>query len=502
MRLARNMAAGMASSVVVVMVNLAALPLYLRLLGMEAYGLIGFYATLQTVLQVLDLGLSATVSREIAHGAETGQQRRSASLLRTLGLVYAGMAIIVACVVALAAPWIGSHWLQAEALPENTIAHAVVLMGVNLACRWPISLYNGALAGSHHLLRSAATSIIFNICAAVASIVVLTWGVRSIQAFFVVQAVFGLFQTIALRMLARRAVGEIGAPYDFRDLRRVWHFSAWMGSAAIAGLLVSQFDKLVLSRTVSLDSFAHYMLAALLVSGLQIFTAPAFNTLFPKFSSLIARGDTDSLEYLYLSATRLFATALFAVAFAIAFQTRSALSLWLGSAAVAESVAPIAAWLVLGSALNGLMYFPYALQLAAGRPRLASFISLGLLVTMIPTVVVLATHFGGVGAAISWAGINACYVVVGTWLTGRLVMGFAGRTWLLRGAAIPLIATFIPALLAAWICSSLDTGPLTSLGAGALAVAAGIVLGFKGSFSAGEFRHLVQMAFGRQVAAS
>ena len=79
MLLARNMAAAMANSVVVVLINLIAVPFYLHFLGMEAYGLIGFYATLQTVLQVLDLGLAPTVSREIAYDAETGQQRRSAS---------------------------------------------------------------------------------------------------------------------------------------------------------------------------------------------------------------------------------------------------------------------------------------------------------------------------------------------------------------------------------------------------------------------------------------
>src|SRR5690242_21953863 len=115
MQLARNMAVAMANSVVVVLINLIALPFYLRFLGMEAYGLIGFYATLQAVMQVLDLGLAPTVSREIAHDAEIGQRRRSASLLRTLGLVYIGVAVPIAGIVALAAPWIGAHWLQAKA---------------------------------------------------------------------------------------------------------------------------------------------------------------------------------------------------------------------------------------------------------------------------------------------------------------------------------------------------------------------------------------------------
>lgn len=499
MRLARNMAVAMANSVVVVLINLVALPFYLRFLGMEAYGLIGFYATLQTMSQVFDLGLAPTVSREIAHGAETGQQRRSASLLRTLGAVYMGVALVIAVLVALGAPWIGAHWLQAKSLPMETVTQAVMLMGVNLACRWPISLYHGGLVGSHCLAHSAVTSMAINICAAITTIAVLAWGMRSIQAFFAVQAIFGLLQVIVLRVLAQRAVGERDAPYDFGDLKRVWHFSAWMGGVAITSLLVSQFDKVVLSRVVSLESFAHYMLAVLLVSGLQILTMPAFNTLYPKFSALIARGDAASLEYLYSSAAKLFATALFALAFGVVFQTEPLVTLWLGDASVAMEVAPVAAWLAVGSALNGIMYFPYSLQLAAGRPKLAFAMAAGLLVVTIPAVLLLVVRFGILGGALGWASINVLYVVAGTWLTGRKVMASAGWSWLLRNVCIPALATLVPALLGAWICRMLVVGPWVALGIGGVAALAGVAMGVASSFTPREFGRVVAMAFGRPV---
>lgn len=501
MRLAWNMAVAMANSVVVVLISLITLPFYLRFLGMEAYGLIGFYATLQTVLQVLDLGLAPTVSREIAHGAETGQQRRSASLLRSLGVVYVGVAVAIVTIIALIAPWVGANWLQAKAMSESTVTQAVALMGVNLACRWPISLYQGALIGAHRLARSAATSMTINICAAITTIAVLAWGIRSIQAFFVVQAAFGMLQAIVLRVLAWRAVGERDAPYDFGDLRRVWHFSAWMGGVVITGLLVSQFDKIVLSRVVTLESFAHYMLAALLVSGLQILTTPAFNTLFPKFSALVARGDWTSLEYLYTVAARLFSTSLFALAFAVVFQTESLVTIWLGDAKIAADVAPLAAWLAIGSALNGIMIFPYCLQLAAGKPKLAFLTAASLLVVTIPLVLVLAIHYGAIGGAMSWAILNVLYLLIGTWLTGREVIGFAGWLWLKRSISVPLIATLATALLGVWICRVLVVKPWVSLGVGAFAALAGVVLGLVGSFAPREFRHIVDMALGGSPAA-
>ena len=58
----------------------ALVPLYIRVLGIEAYGLIGFFTTLQAVFALLDLGLSTTLNRETARlsaRADSAQERRS-----------------------------------------------------------------------------------------------------------------------------------------------------------------------------------------------------------------------------------------------------------------------------------------------------------------------------------------------------------------------------------------------------------------------------------------
>jgi O-antigen/teichoic acid export membrane protein len=477
MRLAWNMVAGMANSVVLVLVNLVALPFYLRFLGMEAYGLIGFYATLQAVMQVLDLGLAPTVSREIAHDTETGRRRRSASLLRTLGLVYVGVAVLIAAIVALAAPWIGAHWLQAKVLPESTIAQAVALMGVNLACRWPVSLYHGALVGAHRVARSAATSMTINMLAAVTSVAVLAWGVRSIEAFFMVQAAFGLLQAIVLRVLARRALGERDAPYDFADLRRVLHFSAWMSGIAITSLVFTQLDKALLSRLIDLEAFGHYMLAALLVGGLSVLTTPAFNVIFPKFTTLHARRDDVGLAKFYSDTSRMFSAAMASLALALALHVEAFVTLWTGRTDVALRVAPLVALLAIGSALNGIMYFPYALQLATGRPRIPFAINVALLVLALPTIVWLAVHRGAIGGALSWTLLGVVYVIVGTMVTGRKVARFAGPSWLARDIAIPLVLALVPALAGAWIASAWSMSPWAETAVAALAACIGIVAG-------------------------
>ncbi len=69
--------------------SLLLVPFYVRLLGVEAYGLIGFYATLQGSLRILDLGLSQTMNRQMAHyQAFPDKAGEARDFVRTIELGY------------------------------------------------------------------------------------------------------------------------------------------------------------------------------------------------------------------------------------------------------------------------------------------------------------------------------------------------------------------------------------------------------------------------------
>ena len=65
MSLKRNVIANYTSQIYTVLIGLAVVPIYLRTMGAEAYGLIGIFGMLQGWLQLMDMGLSSTLSREV-----------------------------------------------------------------------------------------------------------------------------------------------------------------------------------------------------------------------------------------------------------------------------------------------------------------------------------------------------------------------------------------------------------------------------------------------------
>ena len=74
--LARNVTVGLASSIGAALLGLAVVPLYLKYLGLEAYGLIGFFATIQALFLILDMGMSPTMNREIARCSASSPHSR------------------------------------------------------------------------------------------------------------------------------------------------------------------------------------------------------------------------------------------------------------------------------------------------------------------------------------------------------------------------------------------------------------------------------------------
>src|SRR6266436_4512420 len=253
MKLGRNLLAGIANSVWTAIVGLIVVPLYLKYLGIEAYGLIGFYTTTQVLLSLLDLGLAPTINREVARSSASGEFHEARNLLHTLGVVYWVTAGIIALVISALAPVIAKHWLQSSHITPPTLIRVIVLMGLVIACRWPIGLYQGALMGMQRLTVSSAVNIVMVTCGNLGAVAILAFVSPTIEAFFIWQAGVALLGAAAMRWAAWRVVGRVDTgKFDVNGLKRIWRFSAGMSGVAVSGIILMQLDKVLLSRMLSL----------------------------------------------------------------------------------------------------------------------------------------------------------------------------------------------------------------------------------------------------------
>src|SRR5438094_9161804 len=101
----------------------AMVPLYVHFLGVEAYGLIGFQLTLQSIAALVDLGLGTTVNRELARlSAADVPARHARGVVRTAEVLYWSIAVMIGVVLYMAAPVLASRWFTPHDLSPSVIS--------------------------------------------------------------------------------------------------------------------------------------------------------------------------------------------------------------------------------------------------------------------------------------------------------------------------------------------------------------------------------------------
>lgn len=389
-------------------------PLYVSYMGVEAYGLVGFFAMLQVWFQLLDVGLTPTMARETARyngGASDAQSLRR--LLRAMEGIFVGIALLGGTAGVIGADAIGRSWLKVQQLPLSEVEQAIRLMAGIIALRWVCGLYRGAINGFERLVWLSG----FNIAIATARFVLVIpffiYVGKSPSQFFTYQLGLALLEVIVLlaktyRLLPKLAASE-RTPWQWAPLRGVLKFSLSIAFTSSIWVVVTQTDKLLLSKLLPLADYAYFTLAVLMASGVMIISGPISGALLPRLSKLAAERQDAALIRLYRNATQLVCVIAIPTAAVLAFFAEQVLWAWTGDAEIASKAAPVLRLYALGNGVLALGAFPYYLQFAKGDLTLHVLGNVIFVLLLVPALTWATFEYGVVGAGWAWLNANAMY---------------------------------------------------------------------------------------------
>lgn len=435
------------------LMGIAFVPVYLAILGPEAYGLIGFYATLQAVLIIADFGLSWTITRELSRApASEAGKRQSANLLRTLEVIYWLIAISTGTVVSIIGSALSERWFRSSALSVDEIRQTLQLMGIVLALQMPSLFYQGALNGFD---RQPTTNLIAALSATLrwAGAALVVWlASPTVYAFFAWQVVAAALGTgITVWTVWRNVDGEFRrASFDPGVLRRVWRFTFGILASAGAGVLAMQVDKLVLSKLVTLEQFGYYSLAVLLASVVPALVTPFHTAFFPRFSQAHALGDWPTISRLYHLGSQFLSTLIVPAALVLVFFSHEVLLMWTGAEEAARNASTLLSLLALGNLLYALAGFPNLMLYAAGLPMISATVLIVLAACILPSLLVFAPRFGPIAAAIIWVVASAAYLLAIAPATHRRLLSGELLQWGARSTLLPIAVASVVFALAHW----------------------------------------------------
>ncbi len=477
----RNTFATYASQFYVTFIAIIMLPMYVRYMGAESYGLIGFYSMMQAWFQLLDMGLTPTITRETARYKGGGLDAMGLRhLLRALEGIFIGIALLGALGMIAGSGFIATSWLMVEQLPLVEVQQAIMLMAVIVALRWVCGLYRGAITGFERLVWLSG----FNTAIATARFVLvipffIIVGTRPGQ-YFTYQLVIALVEVTVLIFktyyLLPRVKQNRRTPWRWRPLRDVLKFSLTIAFTSTVWVLVTQTDKLVLSKLLPLSEYAYFTLAVLVANGILVVSGPISGTLLPRMTVLNAENNEAGLIRLYRQATQLVGVIAMPAAMVMAFFAEQLMWAWTGDADIAHKAAPVLTLYAIGNGLLALAAFPYYLQFAKGDLKMHLTGNLLFVMIFIPLLIWATGKYGMIGAGYAWITANLFPFVI--WLPlvhARFIKGLHSK-WLLKDVLpiflLPLGVAFLLSKYVKWPASQFAVGidlVLIGLGLGVVA---------------------------------
>jgi O-antigen/teichoic acid export membrane protein len=437
--------------------SLAFVPIYIKYLGIEAYGLIGIFAILMSALGLFDLGMKPALGREMARYSGGKHNEQSIwNLLRSVEIISCVIVIVVTFVIWLISDWLATSWVKAQTLPTPVVARAFAIMGLVAAMQFFESIYSSSLAG---LQRQVIQNVI--ICAmatirGLGAVGVLVWVSPTIQAFFIWQAICSYISLVMCATVVYQSLPTPPNPARFSKvaLLSVWRFASGMLVITILALLLTQVDKVLLSRILTLDSFGYYALAGSIAGSLAMLVGPITATYYPRFNQLIVMGDTVGIHSAYHQAAQLVTVVVGSATAVLFFFSEQILVIWTSNPELSHQVAPIMAVLALGTFLNCLMWVPYQMQLAYGWTSLTITINSIAVAILIPAIFVMVPIYGPIAASWIWVILNGGYCLIGVHFMYRRILKTEKWAWYIQDVLIPLFAASAIACVASLIFSS------------------------------------------------
>jgi O-antigen/teichoic acid export membrane protein len=398
--IARNSVFNLAGQILPMLVGIVTVPIIVRGLGTDGYGIFSIAMMVLGYFNIFDLGLGRATVKFVAENNSPDRIHRIPELVWTSFALLAAIGVVGGIAAALFVPYSVTHIFK---MPPSFFGQARTALFI-LCASMPVVLVNNAVRG---VLEAAQrfdlvnyvrvpTSFLFYSVAAlvvpfgvhVPGVVFLLVLVRFLSTFVFLWFCFRVFPGLRHDVRVSRA--------SFKPLAV---FGGWIMVSNITGPVFGYLERFMIASVLSLSLLTFYSAPYDLVSKMLIFPGSIIPSLFPYFSFHGSR-ETDevsemtsrTIQYLLLVLTPIVAVFL---AFA-----GPILHLWLGPQFAQMSAVPMQI-ISLVFFFNAFAMIPFTSVQALGRPELKAILDLAVLPVYALACWWLMRHFSLNGAALA-----------------------------------------------------------------------------------------------------
>ena len=357
--------------VVPLAVGFVTIPMVVRALGNDRFGILALVWVVFGYFGLFDLGLGRTTTRYIADALGRNESDKLAATLWTTVYLQTGFGLLAAFLSYLAAPLIVRRVLN---IPEGFVGETILtirLVGLSLPVMFISSSFRGVLEAAQRFDLVNAVKVPVNILFYVLPLagVALGFELPGIVVLLVASRAAALVVWGAMSLRIMPALRTRPVPHG-KLVRPLFSFSGWLGLSGILYAVNSSMDRLVIGSLITVEAVTFYSAPYEAINRVGVVPGSLSMVLFPAFSYLDAGGRTDRAETLFARSMKFLLLSTGPVFLLLMFFAGDFLRLWLGADFAAKSTFVVQI-LAVGFLINTVIAVPNNYLQGIGRVDIA-----------------------------------------------------------------------------------------------------------------------------------
>jgi O-antigen/teichoic acid export membrane protein len=304
--------------------------------------------------------------------------------------------------------------------------------------------------GLQRQVRANSIQIAWNTFRAVGSVLILCFYSPTIFAFALWQLISNSIYFFFVRYSLWRALSPVASQphtrFKWQALRGTWRYATGMAGMAAVSTLLTQMDKLAISKMLPLEMLGYYTLAGAMAALPLLLASPIVLAVFPRLTAMVEVKDSRGLIQLYHRTCELIGVAIIPSGLTFALFADDFIFAWTGSADIAQRTGLVASLLLIAQLMQAIALVQYYTALAHGEVKLYLYIAIASAIFVAPLLLFLVFNFGIIGAGLSWLVMSLSMLLCGVYLFHRSFLPCELRRWCLRGVGYPVFAS-LPCVL-------------------------------------------------------
>jgi len=440
------------------------IPFYIKYLGTDLYGLMSFFAVLQSIMMIMGAGFSATLRREFSVFAENEEEKtKKHKLLNIVEKIYMVLAVTIIFLIYNLSDFIAANWLNVGAIKISIVSNSITLMGFSIGFQLLSNLYTGCLLGIGCQVKANVYQAIWSLLRNLFAIAAIIFIEPNIILFYLIQIIIDFIYLCVLRIIIFKQL-TLKKTYklifsDFKLLKDIWKYSVGILGITIISTFNTKIDKIFVSNMFELKYVGAYSAGYALSQIPSMLVSSIMVAIFNEFIYANSTKDVQKQKELFYSYYKKIMIISICFSAYMALFSDELLYFWLNNSALVDIAKLPTSILLVGSVFLTCQIVPYYYLLASNNTLYNNIIGLAGIVLSLLILPYLSKKYGLVGTAIAYSVtmfISAIFLLLLTYRKYLLASRIFCIRWIIFDNVIPFVSIFGIAFFSRTLISQYD----------------------------------------------